>query len=347
MYTVMDYLKYYRDIPFTEVSLNQLDFLICAILVYLPLNDFKEVKSLKDFSKIALELENKDYDGMMIPKSYEVLKYLQNAKRYADMKIMNFVNLKNEKTQFGACKFLMDKKTIIAFKGTDGSTIGWVENFRLLYDYPTYTQRLSLNYLEDNIKFNDKNVYVVGHSKGGNLAMASVMELSRPLFKKVKKVYNFDGPGFLKKEFDSLKYRELLPKLVNIIPTGSVVGSLLFNKNYTVVESCELAFNEHYPTTWGVFGEFFLEGTLSSVSKHLNESTTIGMDNLENEKVKEAVEMILKNIEKKYDEEFEFNINDVKNLLKNRDNIDPEVAKYLTTMLPKMFFAVTGKNMND
>lgn len=347
MYTVMDYLKYYRDIPFTEVSLNQLDFLICAILVYLPLNDFKEAKSLKDFSKIALELENKDYDGMMIPKSYEVLKYLQNAKRYADMKIMNFVNLKNEKTQFGACKFLMDKKTIIAFKGTDGSTIGWVENFRLLYDYPTYTQRLSLNYLEDNTKFNDKNVYVVGHSKGGNLAMASVMELSRPLFKKVKKVYNFDGPGFLKKEFDSLKYRELLPKLVNIIPTGSVVGSLLFNKNYTVVESCELAFNEHYPTTWGVFGEFFLEGTLSSVSKHLNESTTIGMDNLENEKVKEAVEMILKNIEKKYDEEFEFNINDVKNLLKNRDNIDPEVAKYLTTMLPKMFFAVTGKNMND
>lgn len=347
MYTVMDYLKYYRDIPFTEVSLNQLDFLICAILVYLPLNDFKEAKSLKDFSKIALELENKDYDGMMIPKSYEVLKYLQNAKRYADMKIMNFVNQKNEKTQFGACKFLIDKKTIIAFKGTDGSTIGWVENFRLLYDYPTYTQRLSLNYLEDNIKFNDKNVYVVGHSKGGNLAMASVMELSRPLFKKVKKVYNFDGPGFLKKEFDSLKYRELLPKLVNIIPTGSVVGSLLFNKNYTVVESCELAFNEHYPTTWGVFGEFFLEGTLSSVSKHLNESTTIGMDNLENEKVKEAVEMILKNIEKKYDEEFEFNINDVKNLLKNRDNIDPEVAKYLTTMLPKMFFAVTGKNMND
>lgn len=347
MYTVMDYLKYYRDIPFTEVSLNQLDFLICAILVYLPLNDFKEAKSLKDFSKIALELENKDYDGMMIPKSYEVLKYLQNAKRYADMKIMNFVNLKNEKTQFGACKFLMDKKKIIAFKGTDGSTIGWVENFRLLYDYPTYTQRLSLNYLEDNIKFNDKNVYVVGHSKGGNLAMASVMELSRPLFKKVKKVYNFDGPGFLKKEFDSLKYRKLLLKLVNIIPTGSVVGSLLFNKNYTVVESCELAFNEHYPTTWGVFGEFFLEGTLSSVSKHLNESTTIGMDNLENEKVKEAVEMILKNIEKKYDEEFEFNINDVKNLLKNRDNIDPEVAKYLTTMLPKMFFAVTGKNMND
>lgn len=347
MYTVMDYLKYYRDIPFTEVSLNQLDFLICAILVYLPLNDFKEVKSLKDFSKIALELENKDYDGMMIPKSYEVLKYLQNAKRYADMKIMNFVNLKNEKTQFGACKFLMDKKTIIAFKGTDGSTIGWTENFRLLYDYPTYTQRLSLNYLDDNIKFNDKNVYVVGHSKGGNLAMASVMELSRPLFKKVKKVYNFDGPGFLKKEFNSLKYRELLPKLVNIIPTGSVVGSLLFNKNYTVVESCELAFNEHYPTTWGVFGEFFLEGTLSGVSKYLNESTTIGLDNLENEKVKEAVEMILKNIEKKYDEEFEFNINDIKNLLKNRDNIDPEVAKYLTTMLPKMFFAVTGKNMND
>ena len=347
MYTVMDYLKYYRNTSFQEVSLNQLDFLICAILVYLPSNDFKEAKSLKEFSKDVLELENKDYHGMMIPKSYEVLKYLQNAKRYADMKIMNFVKRKNEKTQFGACKFLIDKKTIIAFKGTDGSTIGWTENFRLLYDYPTYTQRLSLKYLEDNIKFNDKNVYVVGHSKGGNLAMSSVMELNYPLFKKVKKVYNFDGPGFLKKEFNSLKYQALAKKLVNVIPTGSVVGSLLFNKNYTVVESCELAFNEHYPTTWGVFGEFFLEGTLSSISKYLNESTTIGMENLDSEKLKEAMETLLKNMEKKYDDEFEFNINDIKNLLKNRDNLDPEVAKYLREMLPKVFLAVTGKNINE
>lgn len=347
MYTIMDYLKYYQNVSFDEVHLNILDHLVLSILVYLPLNDFKEAKSLEEFSKEALKLENKEYEGMMIPKSYEILKYLQKAKRYANMKIMNFVNQKNEKTQFGACKFLINKKTIIAFKGTDGSTIGWVENFRLLYDYPTYTQRLSLKYLEDNIKFNDRNVYVVGHSKGGNLAMSSVMELSRPLFKKVKKVYNFDGPGFLKKEFTSLKYRELLPKLVNIIPTGSVVGALLFNKNYTVVESCELAFKEHYPTTWGIFGEFFLEGTLSSISKHLNESTTIGMDKLETEKVKEVIEMFLKTIDKKYDEEFEFNINDIKNLLKNRDLIDPEVAKYLTTMLPKMVFAITGKNMND
>ena len=126
-----------------------------------------------------------------------------------------------------------------------------------------------------------------------------------------------------------------------------MVGSLLFNKNYTVVESCELAFNEHYPTTWGVFGEFFLEGTLSSISKHLNESTTIGMDNLDSEKLKEAMETLLKNMEKKYDDEFEFNINDIKNLLKNRDNLDPEVAKYLREMLPKVFLAVTGKNINE
>ena len=77
MYTIMDYLKYYQNVSFDEVHLNILDHLVLSILVYLPLNDFKEAKSLEEFSKEALKLENKEYEGMMIPKSYEVLKYLQ------------------------------------------------------------------------------------------------------------------------------------------------------------------------------------------------------------------------------------------------------------------------------
>ncbi len=339
MYTIMDYLKYYQNISLDDIHLNIIDQLVMAILVYLPVPDFKGFKTWSEFYSLAKEKENKDYKGMMVPKSYEVLNYIKDSLRYKKMKIANFTNVKNEKTQFGACKFLLGKNTIIAFKGTDASSIGWFENFRLLYEYPTYTQRLALTYLEENIKFNDKNVYVVGHSKGGNLAMSSAMELNASLFKKVKKVYNFDGPGFLQKEYQSLKFKVLQQKLVNVIPTGSVVGCLLYNKDYLVTESRELAFNEHYPTTWGVFGEFFQEGVLSSVSKYLHESTTKGLDNLESEKLKEAIEMLILNVDKKYDEEFEFNLNDIKNLLKNRENLDADVVKYLLEMISSMMNA--------
>ncbi|MEI3499052.1 MAG: Mbeg1-like protein [Bacilli bacterium] len=63
-----------------------------------------------------------------------------------------------------------EKEKIISFKGTDSSLIGWLENFRLAYEYPTYTQKLAIDYLKNNISFLDQDVYVVGHSKGGNLA---------------------------------------------------------------------------------------------------------------------------------------------------------------------------------
>lgn len=48
MYTIYDYLKYYKNTSLYEVKWNSLDSLMCAILVYLPVSSFADVKSINE-----------------------------------------------------------------------------------------------------------------------------------------------------------------------------------------------------------------------------------------------------------------------------------------------------------
>ena len=157
----------------------------------------------------------------MAPHAYNCLEEIIKGTRYQSLEITNFTRIKNEDTQFGAATFRLNKLTIISYKGTDGSLIGWIENFRLGYQYPTNTHLLAIKYLHENIKTLDENVYVVGHSKGGNLAMVSAMESTPIEFNKIKNIYNFDGPGLRKEEFMSKKYQKISSKLHNYLPSDS------------------------------------------------------------------------------------------------------------------------------
>ena len=214
--------------------------------------------------------------------------------------------------------------------------IGWLENFRLAYEYPTYTQKLAIDYLKNNISFLDQDVYVVGHSKGGNLAMASAMELTDSKFSKIRKVCNFDGPGFKKEEYESNKYKRLNEKLLNIIPTGSVVGTLLYNDNYKVVSSNEIAFDEHYPTSWKVFGQYFIEGKLSDISKQFHKNASDGLETLDKEKLKKTIETGFKSFEKEYSCDFKLNFNDIKTFYTNMKNVDPEIRNYIDVIMDEL-----------
>lgn len=336
MYTIIDYLKFYSNASLNEVKWNNIDNLMAAIIVYLPIPSFKDNKSLKELSDYATKNET-DIRGFTATKAVEVLNIIKNSKRYKNITISNFINVKNEDSQFGACIIKTDKEKIISFKGTDRSLIGWLENFRLMYEYPTYTQNLAIKYLNDNITFMDKDVYVVGHSKGGNLAMASTMELSDSKFNKIKEVCNFDGPGFKKQEYESKKFKRLKSKLLNVIPTGSVIGTILYNDNYKVVSSNEYAFDEHYPTSWKLFGQYFVEGKLSTISKQFHKNTSDGLETLDKEKLKKTIETSFKSFEKEYSSDFtSISFNDIKNFYTNMKNVDPEIRDYLTVLMEEL-----------
>ena len=188
----------------------------------------------------------------------------------------------------------------------------------------------------ENIKEEDKAIYVTGHSKGGNLALVSAMELDDFLLKKIVAVDNFDGPGLRLEEYNSLKYKKVLKKLNNIVPSMSCVGILLNNSNYQVVASNLFAFEQHYPTSWNIFGQVFVPNELAKSSIQLHESTTAGVENLNQEKIEYAFETLFTNLGKEYTKPVKVTMEDIKNILKNMKNIDREVYSYIETILSAM-----------
>lgn len=334
MYTITDYLKYYRDIKLKDVHLNIVDHLVFSILTYLPLPSYQGVKTMTELYQYAKIHVSNPKESFIVPMAYEVLELVNGAKRYEAIKISNFENHRSEETQFGAATFRVGTQTIIAYKGTDYSLIGWIENLRLAYEYPTVTHKLAIDYLESNMKLlGDRNVYLVGHSKGGNLAMVAAMEALPRTFSRIKHVYNFDGPGFRKEEFEKPAYQKLAGKLTNIIPSGSVVGVLLYNENYTVIKSEGISVMEHFPTSWNLFGECFIESTLSSVSARVHERTTKGIAHLDYDKVKEALETAFQSFDIDYTSDITMSFDELLRFLKSLKNIDPEVRKCIVEII--------------
>lgn len=332
MFTIYDYLDYYKNCSFEEVGFNQMDAMLFACLVYLPIKSFSENKSYKDFISYAYTFYKDDYSGVMKPSSFALLNKIKTSKRYENIIISNFKNVRNNDTQFGAMSVRFNDNLLIAFKGSDSSLISWIENLRLNYQYPTYTQSKGIKYAKDNILDSDKNVYLVGHSKGGNLAMCAGMEIPSGLRDKVKVIYNFDGPGFLKKEYEK-KFNLIKEKVVNIVPTGSVVGMCLYNDNFKSVKSKDLAFGEHYPVGWGVFGEFFVKTSLSRVSKQIHEMTTTNLDAVDKKQLGETIEELCKGLGVDYDSDFHLSISEIWEIIRNMKGIDPKVYKYLTSVM--------------
>lgn len=332
MFTIYDYLDYYKNCSFEEVGFNQMDAMLFACLVYLPIKSFSENKSYKDFVSYAYTFYKDDYSGVMKPSSFALLNKIKTSKRYENIIISDFKNVRNNDTQFGAMSVRFNDNLLIAFKGSDSSLISWIENLRLNYQYPTYTQSKGIKYAKDNILDSDKNVYLVGHSKGGNLAMCAGMEIPSGLRDKVKVIYNFDGPGFLKKEYDK-KFNLIKEKVVNIVPTGSVVGMCLYNDNFKSVKSKDLAFGEHYPVGWGVFGEFFVKTSLSRVSKQIHEMTTTNLDAVDRKQLGETIEELCKGLGVDYDSDFHLSMSEIWEIIRNMKGIDPKVYKYLTSVM--------------
>ena len=339
MYYIADYLDYYKNTDVETIKWNIMDNLICTILVYLPVEGFKEEKNLNSFCTYVEPYAGKKYEGNMVPLAFDVLKKISGSTRYNDMIISDFTNDRSTLAQFGAMTVRIGENTVIVYKGTDHSVIGWIENFRISYDYPTCTQKLAIEYMKRNIRcFGDKNIYVTGHSKGGNLAIVSAMEMGNRIFHRIKKVYNFDGPGLRKEEYLSEKYERLCKKLVNIIPEGSIVGMVLYNRDYHVVETSPGSINDHYPNTWGIFGEFFQPSRLSVFSKKIHENIINSMEKFPHSQVEQAFEAIFQNIEQDYTSDFNLSPETILPFIKNMREVDKEIADDIYEIMKQLLW---------
>lgn len=107
----------------------------------------------------------------------------------------------------------------------------------------------------------------------------------------------------------------------------------LYNDNFKSVKSKDLAFGEHYPVGWGVFGEFFVKTSLSRVSKQIHEMTTTNLDAVDKKQLGETIEELCKGLGVDYDSDFHLSISEIWEIIRNMKGIDPKVYKYLTSVM--------------
>lgn len=276
MGNMIEYVKYYGTKTFEEAPFNDIDSLVLSNLSYIDFEKGMKVydrMSVLELGKIYFsKVEPEEMKGrpQLFRETYDLFRMVYLTKRYQNLTVHHYVDCVDDQKQFGAITFRYERKWVyIAFEGTDSSVIGWKEDFDMSHTFPVPSQVLAIQYLTNEISFFDKTVYVGGHSKGGNLAVVSSMYCPSKVQKKIKTIYNFDGPGLRDEEFQTVSYRKIKNKVKTFVPEESIIGFLLNqNESYTVVKSDAKGLWQHDSFSWKCFGSFFIEDKLSEKSEN-------------------------------------------------------------------------------
>ena len=346
MQTVFDYLNYYNDVSFKDCCWNDMDNIICSTLVYLPLEHVidKKTINIREVNRLIKYRNNHQYgDKSLRSQAIKILEKISGGLRYKNTTFSNFTYILNDQTQFSALTIRLGRGICyIAYRGTDNSLSGWKEDFELLYKYPVKAQELAADYLKNSVKFTDKTIFVGGHSKGGNLAMSSVMEVEDSIYRKIKVIYNNDGPGFLPEEFKSTKFKKITKKLKMFMPEDSRVGTILLHtKDVQFVKSINKGTQQHDLTSWICFGGFLVHGRQSQHSIKKQEQVNAILKKIsrqDKEKIVNTFFTVLKESKIKYFYQLkELKFPQISAMIKEAHNID-EASKQLLLETFKTLF---------
>ena len=204
------------------------------------------------------KLQNFKNEDFSFNGDKDLITRMGQSLRFKNLKLTNFeINIdKKIERQFSAITIhLNDNEMYISFNGTDSSIIGWKEDFNLSFMENIPSQISGLDYTKKIMNLYQKNVILGGHSKGGNIAMYSAINLPQNLTDRIISVNNYDGPGFSQKITETENYQNILNKMTSYIPQGSVIGRLLEHKEKCIiVESIEKGIYQHDIFSWQVLG---------------------------------------------------------------------------------------------
>ncbi len=273
MANLFDYVAWRGDISFDTIPFNKIDALLLSHISYSLLNglvpsSFKESKTLsqlnKDF-KASADYEERLKIGFVInKKTPELLAKTAKSLRFKNVRICGYREIFSEDDveQFAAMTYIVkngkDEEVVISYRGTDDTLVGWKEDFNIVWQNPIPAQKDALLYIEEASKSFKNDFVIIGHSKGGNLAINTAVKCGDKIQKRIKQIYNFDGPGFSEDFFKKPEYLAIESKLVNIYPEMSFVGMIFHHpEKYEIVKSDGFAVMQHDPLTWQILGPSF------------------------------------------------------------------------------------------
>ncbi|MBQ3372054.1 MAG: DUF2974 domain-containing protein [Oscillospiraceae bacterium] len=294
MATIFDYLEWRGDVPFSADPFQEVDNLVLAELVY---TDFSGIVP-SDGTEITLQDAFDTYfrthsrEELLADKSFYskcplLMDEMVKGGRFGEMKLSRYIDeidVRRE-AQISAVTFrLSDGTAYVAFRGTDGSLVGWKEDFNFSFLSETKGQSRAIQYLNRIGAKLDCPLRVGGHSKGGNLAVYASAFCEPAVREKILTVYSNDGPGFKQETTDSDEYMQLLPKIVSIIPDTSIIGLLLSSKStHRVVKSSASGILQHDGLTWQVHRNRFVEAPLSPAGELIHKTMGAWLEQMDDE----------------------------------------------------------------
>lgn len=301
MGNIMDYISWRGDLSFEQSQFNEVDNLILACFSYVNLDGISAVtkqkgiglkKLTKEFMKLHT-MKELEADKSFIRLAPFMMMEMAKSVRFGKCVVRNYVNdiVTEAEQQFAAMEIVLEDGTsYVSFRGTDDTIIGWKEDFNLSTGVVP-AQKRAIEYLQKISEHTDGMLRVGGHSKGGNLAIyGSVM--CKSAHEKILEIYSNDGPGF-SREFQELpEMKEMMPKIIRIIPEYSIVGTLLeHEKEPVIVASSSKGLLQHDGFSWEVQGPALVRrGSLNKTALRFIEILHKWIDGMDTEQKRLLIE---------------------------------------------------------
>jgi hypothetical protein len=262
------YLDKYKDKTFKELEFNEIDALIFSSLSYPHYLDILPNKRPVNAKKMLLYLSKYHSLGLheRAKKYISLLREVCHAKRYKGIKFVLFDKRFESESceQFQAISMVIKKDVFVSFCGTDGTIVGIKEDMNMSYLDITISEIDAIHYIEKiRKKYPRKNIYIVGHSKGGRLAIRAAKSLIDKT--KLVAIYAFDSPNF-NDDFYDKEFEKIKPLIRSYLPEESIIGRLINPPtNSIIVQSINSLIMQHDTTSWKIDDNKFV--TAESYSK--------------------------------------------------------------------------------
>lgn len=264
---IVSYIKRQQEKTFFESPFNEVDALVLSQFIYLKLDGVVPSTSEEKEAVYLYEIaDTMDYEKVFMDERYrkdniELFEAMVDSKRFRRMRMNYFSDITSvlAETQFTALTvFLEDGPTVVIYRGTDETMVGWKEDFNMCFKEPVTGQTLSAMYLQQVSGMFEGDFIVTGHSKGGNFAIYASMNVEDKIQNRIEKVYSFDSPGFRPEILESVDFNKIEDRIIKYLPHSSIFGMLMQSEeNYQVVECFSIGVLQHNPYNWQVAGNEF------------------------------------------------------------------------------------------
>ena len=189
--TIWDYLRWRGDLLLPQDGFNEVDNLLLCIGSYI---DFRRITQLRSFDPsyampigaVCELLTEEDEQRGLSPEAYiPVMRAMAATPRFRDVRMFAFEDSYDEEKvmQFSAVSFLLpDESVFVAYRGTDTTLVGWVEDFNMSFMSAVPAQLRATEYAAEVAeRVSRRSLRIGGHSKGGNLAAWAAIHLPEKL----------------------------------------------------------------------------------------------------------------------------------------------------------------------